>query len=141
MKGATKISEKAAKKAGKTPCPKCIGTVYAVDGGDYYHKTATCSGMKNAKLMTVDQAELSGHAPCPTCMGGTPIDKDNTGTSGSSGTKVDPDTTEVWVTIEGSKYHSKQYCSGMKNAAKTTLSWALSHNYKRCTECDAPEAK
>ena len=148
MKGATKISEAAAKKAGKKPCPKCIGTVYAVDGGDYYHKTPTCSGMKNAKLMTVDQAELSGHAPCPTCMGGTPIDKDDddnggsTGgnTGGSTGAKVDPDTTEVWVTIEGSKYHSEQHCSGMKNAAKTTLSWALSHNYKRCTVCNAPEA-
>ena len=143
MKGATKISESAAKKAGKTPCPKCIGTVYAVDGGDYYHKTATCSGMKNAKLMTVDQAELSGHAPCPTCMGGTVIEKDDSSSSSSSSgssTKVDPDTTEVWVTIEGSKYHSEQYCSGMKNAAKTTLTWALEHNYKRCTECDAPEA-
>lgn len=140
MKGATKISEAAAKKAGKTPCPKCIGTVYAVDGGDYYHKTATCSGMKNARLMTVDQAELSGHAPCPTCMGGTPIDSGNDNTGGNTGAKVDPDTTEVWVTIEGSKYHSEQHCSGMKNAAKTTLSWALSHNYARCTTCNAPSA-
>ena len=30
--------------------------------------------------------------------------------------------------------------SGMKNAAKTTLSWALSHNYARCTTCNAPSA-
>lgn len=138
MKGATKISETAAKKAGKTPCPKCIGSVYAVDGGDYYHKTANCSGMKNAKLMTVDQAELSGHAPCPECMGGTPIDKDDD--DDDTAAAVDPDKTEVWVTIEGSKYHSEQYCSGMKNAAKTTLSWAVKHNYKRCTECNAPAA-
>lgn len=139
MKGATKISETAAKKAGKTPCPKCIGSVYAVDGGDYYHKTATCSGMKHAKLMTVDQAELSGHAPCPECMGGTPIDNDDD-QGGDTTVSVDPDKAEVWVTIEGSKYHSEQYCSGMKNAAKTTLSWALSHNYKRCTACNAPAA-
>ena len=96
--------------------------------------------MKNARLMTVDQAELSGHAPCPTCMGGTPIDSGDDNTGGNTGAKVDPDTTEVWVTIEGSKYHSEQHCSGMKNAAKTTLSWALSHNYARCTVCNAPSA-
>ena len=71
-------------------------------------------------------------------MGATSCSDDNNG--GNSGTKVDPDTTEVWVTIEGSKYHSEQYCSGMKNAAKTTLSWALSHNYARCTVCNAPSA-
>ena len=96
--------------------------------------------MKNARLMTVEQAELSGHAPCPTCMGGTPIDSGDDNTGGNTGAKVDPDTTEVWVTIEGSKYHSEQHCSGMKNAAKTTLSWALSHNYARCTVCNAPSA-
>ena len=91
--------------------------------------------MKGAKLMTVDQAELSGKSPCPVCLGGTPIE--DTGSTGG-GSSVDPDTTEVWVTIEGAKYHSEQYCSGMKNAAKTTLTWALNHNYKRCTVCNAP---
>ena len=140
MKNATKVTAAQIAERGQKPCPKCIGTVYAVDGGDYYHKTATCSGMKNARLMTVDQAELSGHAPCPTCMGGTPIDSGDDNTGGNTGAKVDPDTTEVWVTIEGSKYHSEQHCSGMKNAAKTTLSWALSHNYARCTVCNAPSA-
>ncbi len=143
MKNATKVTAAQIAERGQKPCPKCVGTsgtYYSTPTGTYYHANATCSGMKNARLMTVDQAELSGHAPCPTCMGGTPIDKSDDNTGGSSGTKVDPDTTEVWVTIEGSKYHSEQYCSGMKNAAKTTLSWALSHNYARCTVCDAPSA-
>ena len=36
----------------------------------------------------------------------------------------------------GSYYHTKKTCGGMKNAAQTTLRWALDHNYKRCKDCN-----
>ena len=138
MKGAVKVSEATAKARGQTPCPKCIGTVYATENGDYYHSNPTCSGMKGATLMTVDQAELSGKSPCPTCMGGTPIGEITVGSGGdASGAEG---STEVWVTIEGSMYHSTSSCSVIANSnpGKTRLDWAVRNGYTRCATCNAP---
>ena len=145
----SKISESAAKAQGKTPCPKCIGSVYATDTGDYYHSKSDCSGMKGAKLMTVDQAELSGHSPCPTCMGGTKIEgaaeeKESSGGSTESGSTDTPSTDNtkitVYASLTGNKYHSTASCAQCEaNAGKTSLSWALSNGYSACESCNAPK--
>ena len=148
MSGASKVSEATAKARGQTPCPVCIGSVYATESGDYYHSDPTCSGMKGAKLMTVDQAELSGKAPCPTCMGGTPIEKMSDSSSGSGSAQTIANTTsngatEVWVTVEGAKYHSTASCSEIKksNAGVARLDWAVKNGYTRCETCNAPALK
>jgi len=147
MSGATKVSEATAKARGQTPCPVCIGTVYATENGDYYHSDPTCTGMKGARLMTVDQAELSGKAPCPTCMGGTPIEKIGDSVSNSTGgetvqtaSAASNGSTQVWITIEGAKYHTSSKCSELtgKVPASTRLDWAVKNGYGPCSVCGAP---
>ncbi len=143
MKGATKVSEATAKARGQAPCPVCIGTVYATENGDYYHSDPNCTGMKGAKLMTVDQAELSGKSPCPTCLGGTPIEGAKPNGSTDDGAATADGATEVWVSIEGAKYHSTSTCSDLNSttAGKARLDWAVKNGYTRCTTCDAPALK
>ena len=70
MKNATKVTLATAKKRGQTPCPVCLTkqaqavtdtktTVYATSGGRFYHVKANCSGMKNARKVTVAAAKAS----------------------------------------------------------------------------------
>ena len=134
MKGAKKVSEKDAVARGQKPCPECIGSVWATEGGDHYHATATCSGMKGASLVTVDTAELRGQSPCPECLSDGDHDAPQTGAD----VVTDTDKVNVYCTLEGKYYHSEKTCGGMKHAASVTLTWALEHNYKRCTDCNAP---
>jgi len=147
MKGADKIDLATANKRKQTACPTCLGTVatyYATRNGQYYHKTATCTGMRNASKISINTAAKNGQTACPKCLGGTPKPASTPGpgggSSGSGGSSGATNNSQikVWVTIEGSKYHSTKTCSGMKNAAQTNLTWALSHNYSRCTVCNAP---
>ncbi|NLG25253.1 MAG: hypothetical protein GX558_07840 [Clostridiales bacterium] len=165
MSGAVKISAAAAAARGQSACPRCLGgaaptvkptvrptpkpTVkpvklyYGTPNGKYYHTRARCSGMSGAVKITLAQAKAKNQKACPVCAGGAtpkptprPTPKPTpkpTGTPGSN------DDIQVWVTIEGSKYHSYKTCSGMKNAARTTLTWALNHSYVRCTKCNAPK--
>ena len=122
-----------AKEAGKTACPVCAKTsttVYATSGGKYYHKTSTCSGMKNAEKTTVAAAKKRGQKACPVCM------KENSDTDSTEKTNKN---TYVYVTMSGNKYHAKSTCSGMKNAEKISLAMALKRNYARCTKCNAPK--
>ena len=140
MKGATRTTAAAAEKSGQSACPDCIGSYWHTQGGQYYHVDADCDGMSGATRTTAKAAKKLGQTACPKCIGGgtkptatpKPESEDN---------KVDPDTTNVYVTIEGSYYHTKKTCGGMKNAAQTTLRWALDHNYKRCKDCNAPVPK
>ena len=90
-----------------------------------------------------------GQSPCPTCLDGdgdAPYEEDgqeqtgNNNNGGNTGTKVDPDNTYVYCTLEGKYYHSEKTCGGMRNAASVTMTWALEHNYKQCDDCDAPAA-
>lgn len=100
--------------------------------------------MKGATLVTVDTAELRGQSPCPVCLGegddDAPNGDDASIESGNNNAKVDPDKTYVYCTLEGTYYHSEKRCGGMNNAANVTLTWALSHNYKQCSKCNAPAA-
>ncbi len=134
MKGAKKVSEKDAVARGQKPCPVCIGSVWATEDGDHYHATKNCSGMKGAKLVTVDTAELRGQSPCPECLS----DGDHDAPQAGGNVVTNTDRVNVYCTIEGKYYHSEQHCSGMKNAASVSLTWALDLNYKRCTDCNAP---
>ena len=139
MKGATRTTATAAERQGQSACPDCVGSYWHTSGGTYYHLDADCGGMSGATRTTAAAAKKLGQTACPKCIGG--------GSSPTATPKptepatVDPDTTNVWVTIEGSYYHTVKTCGGMKNAAQTTLRWALDHNYKRCTKCGAPAAE
>ena len=138
MKGATRTTAAAAEKAGQSACPDCIGSYWHTTGGQYYHVDADCDGMSGATRTTAAAAKKLGQTACPKCIGGG---TKPTATPKPDEEKVDPDTTNVYVTIEGSYYHTKKSCGGMKNAAQTTLRWALDHNYKRCKDCNAPVAE
>ncbi len=140
MRGAEKVSEKTATGRGQKPCPTCIGSVYATEDGDHYHSDPKCSGMRGATLVTVDTAELRGQSACPVCLDGDNGANEGTGTETGGTTTVDPDTTMVYCTLTGAKYHSDKTCGGMRYAADVPLSWALEHNYRRCTDCNAPAA-
>lgn len=126
MKGATKISLATAKKYGKKACPVCVAaaktaatdtsaTYYATSAGKYYHKTSTCSGMKNAKKVTRATAEKNGKTACPVCL------KDMA--------------TYVYGTSAGKYYHKTSTCSGMKNAKRITLAAAKKSGKTACPTC------
>ncbi len=184
MKNATRVTLATAKKRKQTPCPVCMKkqaqasaegktAVYATTGGRYYHAKADCSGMKNARKVTMATAKSAGKTACPVCM------KSKTAASSAtyvystlsgkyyhkSGCKTDDaknakkvalttakkygktpcptcfksQTTYVYVTPAGLKYHSKVNCDGIHNTMKITLKTALSRMYVRCTVCDAPK--
>ena len=128
MKDASKISLTTAKKEGKKPCPTCVsqstsasaGTYYATAAGQYYHKTATCSGMKDAKKVTKSAAEKNGKKPCPTCLKDASV--------------------RVYATSGGRYYHKTAGCSGMKNAKAISLASAKSSGKTACPTCYKTEA-
>ena len=43
-------------------------TVYATEHGVYFHSISDCSGMLNAKTMTLDEATEANKVPCPVCI-------------------------------------------------------------------------
>lgn len=45
-------------------------TVYATDGGTWYHVDIHCSGMMNAHPWDIADAVARGKRPCPDCIGG-----------------------------------------------------------------------
>ena len=133
MQGAQLITKAAAVKAGKLPCPVCVKktssksgastkakTYYSTAAGKYYHVNPTCSGMKNARKVTLATAKKRGQKPCPVCIG--------SGAS-SSGSAV------YYATTAGKYYHTKANCSGMKNARKITLATAKAKGKKPCPVC------
>jgi len=129
MKNAQRITKAAAQKAGKKPCPKCVKkssgktatttkTYYSTTGGKYYHANPTCSGMKNARKVTLATAKKRGQKACPVCIGTT-----------SSSSAV------YYATTAGKYYHTKANCSGMKDARKITLATAKSKGKQPCPVC------
>lgn len=57
------------------PAMRAIGEyeVYHTSDGKYYHKTAVCGSMKNAKVHTLESAVAAGKKTCPYC---NPISSD-----------------------------------------------------------------
>ena len=43
--------------------------------------------------------------------------------------------TYVWIPRTGSKYHSRESCSNMKNPSYVTLEAAIRQGYTRCSKC------
>ncbi len=133
MKNATKISLATAKKYNKKPCPECVSKTssstsssstsqpgltyyYATKTGRYYHNKSTCSGMKDAKKITLATALKNGKTKCPKCLSGT-------------------SNTAVFATTGGRYYHSKSTCSGMKNPVAVTLAKAKAAGKTACPVC------
>ena len=142
MTGATRVSLATALKRGQTACPVCAGgtaetkpdivdveatakpntgatTVtdgeyYSTTDGTYFHKNATCSGMKGATKVTAAQIAERGQKPCPKCVG-------------TSGT--------YYSTPTGTYYHANATCSGMKNADIVTLAMIRSRGQSPCPKC------
>lgn len=139
MENASTITKEAAEEQGKKECPVCIQgkvqslakgalrfatssttdksgiTVYATQGGKYFHNSPDCSGMENASSGSLLKAMLAGKTACPKCCA-------------SAGTMV-------YATKGGKWYHNASDCSGMENAYQITLGEALVMGKKRCGEC------
>lgn len=47
--------------------PPSSGYVWIPNTGNKYHKTSTCSGMKNPSKVTVQEAKNAGYEPCSKC--------------------------------------------------------------------------
>lgn len=88
--------------------------VYATDEAPRYHADPGCSGMENARAMTVLSALALDKAPCPVCVGAS---------------------TRVYATGDGSYYHAFPDCSGMENARATTVEIALNAGKAPCPVC------
>ncbi|MEA4899950.1 MAG: hypothetical protein VB065_04395 [Eubacteriales bacterium] len=127
MKNAARISLTVARKNGKTACPVCIrpgagkdpaagsAIYYATQAGKFYHKKATCGGMKGAKKVTRASAEKNGKKPCPDCLESLSI--------------------QVYATSGGKYYHRRANCSGMKNARHLSLATAKARGKTACPVC------
>ena len=145
MTNAQQYSLKAVLQAGRPPCPVCASsantTVYATAGGTYYHSYATCSGMTNAVSGTLAQALAYGKQRCPRCWGTATAARANTGgaattvaaTPGAS--TATAENTYVYATRDGTWYHLKDNCSGMKNATRVPLKTAINAGKTACPTC------
>lgn len=119
--GGTTIAK--ATKAGKTPCPTCIGTtssgssksVYATKYGVYYHLKSNCSGMAGATTYTVASATAAGKYACPVCVGAS--------------------ATKVYLTKNGDYYHVKSNCGGMTDPSFVALKDAVALGKDFCPDC------
>ena len=129
----------------QSPCPDCIGggtttTYYATVGGKYYHSDSRCSNMRNPLVYTKEAAESQGKSPCPVCILKTQESLDQTDDVGTvfidSNTR-DQSGVEVYATKDGTYFHVKSDCSGMKNATKGALRDALLAGKKACPTCCA----
>ena len=154
MKGATQTSISKAVSSGKKACVRCVSPsrvyVFATQGGTYYHTKATCSGMTGAQYITAKQAISAGKKACPNCnaknLSTSTTSTGSTSTaSTSSGTVVattlgnntaaSDATTYVYATKNGTYYHTKSNCSGMKGATRVTYAQAISAGKKACPTC------
>lgn len=95
--------------------------VYATTNGKWYHTKKNCTGMKNARHITLTQAMDEGKTACPTCA--------------TTAVKI------VYSNSKGKYYHKAETCDNMKGAAKRTLAEALKLGQTACPVCmtNAPE--
>lgn len=139
MSGASKGSLSAALAMGYKRCPRCWGEsgsttssststgnsaatatsdtvkVYATTNGKYYHTKSNCTGMKNARHITLTQAMNEGKTACATCA--------------TTATKT------VYSTSGGKYYHKASTCDHMDNGKKRTLAEALKLGQTACPVC------
>ena len=148
MQDAVKGSLRDALLAGKKACPTCCPTagelVYCRSDSKSYHLDKNCQGMKNAKHITLAEAMVMGKTKCDVCVkgsGSTLAGAKETDVSGSSNTKTvnltasTGDAVKVYATKNGTYYHTKSTCSGMKDAELYTLKSMLLAGKKACPTC------
>ena len=147
----TAMTVAAARNRNQTSCPVCIGAVddtvyYGTADGKWYHTDKFCQGMKNAISYTKSEAEAEGKTPCPVCAGGTSTGSSSEGSEGSeksasekylASIKNDKSGVYVYMTSNGTYFHTKSNCSGMSGAKKVTLLAALQSGKSGCPTCAA----
>ncbi|MCR4620743.1 MAG: hypothetical protein K5663_01510 [Clostridiales bacterium] len=127
MTNATVVTEANAIKAGKTACPVCIG-YYGTAGGKWYHCYSNCQSMSNAVAKTKSEWEAMGKTACPVCLAG----------NGSININSIPSETQVFATQGGKYFHTKNNCSGMKDASQIAISTAVKYGKTACPTCVKP---
>ncbi|MBR5380363.1 MAG: hypothetical protein IK140_07505 [Clostridia bacterium] len=157
MKGASQVSISTAVKSGKTACKYCMLPakvyVFANKDGTYYHTRNDCSGMKNAQYVTAKAAASAGKKACPKCnaaklfsygsastdFGSSAVNLANSSAANTASAlngKTTTDTaTYVYATKNGTYYHTKSNCSGMKGATRGTYAAAVKSGKKPCPTC------
>ena len=154
MKGASQVSISTAVKSGKTSCKYCMLPakvyVFATKDGTYYHTVKDCSGMKNAQYVTAKAAASAGKKACTKCnaaklfaYGSASNDSGSASavnlannTANTLNGKTTTDTaTYVYATKNGTYYHTKSNCSGMKGATRGTYAAAVKSGKKPCPTC------
>lgn len=73
--------------------------------------------------------------PAPAPAASTPSSSGSSGTRAPNGWFNPPAGNEVWLTENGSRYHSRSSCSGMIDPSHTTLAWAQANGYTACRRC------
>ena len=89
-------------------------SVYATPTSQHYHTNATCSGMQNASLITLETALNYGKTGCNTCAASA--------------------NTAVYAVMGGRYYHYDQACAGSGAAGGTTAA-ALAYGFEACPVC------
>ena len=146
MKGAVKGTAAAAENNGKKPCPTCLGGTsanakfYATTNGTWYHTKSDCQGMTNAVRITEATAISRGKTACPECAGGvatggTTVHVNTGNTTGNNHTTVTQTVTKYYSTTDGTYFHSKDDCTGMKDATEVDSDEIAKRKQKPCPRC------
>lgn len=88
--------------------------VYATATSKHYHTNATCSGMTNASLITLETALNYGKTACSTCASSA--------------------NTTVYAVRGGKYYHNSKTCAG-EGAVSGTRAEALAYGFDACPYC------
>ena len=145
MKNASRVTLKAALKAGRPACPVCCPaaekTVYAAENSKYYHSYAGCSSLKNPVSGTLAQALTYNLTACPKCWNSNGEAVKNEDTSAAN--KGDDANNSsaysgifVYATETGSRYHANKSCSAADDGmVKVLLEQAIDDGKKPCSTC------
>ena len=117
------------KTACETCCPEAARQVFCTLDGSFYHYDGECSGMRNPSLVVLPEALVLGKTRCPTCIKDSKDSSLETLETGSDATYY------VYATKNGTYYHIKKNCSGMKDAKKVPLKQMLAARRPACPRC------
>lgn len=84
---------------------------------------------------TLSSPELSGAEPSNAPLPLSEANLETTSPSAQPSAEVQSDSSSVWVSKSGTKYHRDPSCSGMKNPSKITKSEAESRGLTPCKRC------